>query len=285
MGFGLKELNFLYDTINEIAYENDIPVAKAVQKFLSEVEDQYDRKLGFEDKIHKLKNELTSLRKERSQIRSEILSNPLIGPKLIKRNMSGLSDQSIINIATLFEKCGAGGEDNKDGKSLLSDLVKYSGLKSALKTLGSDAESLKKEVAFLESQRQSLDTDNQMVWSSFTRLTRIVDFLEGIAASLTSEVQRLAFIYLFTFYFHNTKINFENDYSDDKRQQQQPYRLNEFEALTRSIDGEDVPIKEMKKAVLKAIQAFLNNISADDDILAGGLLAAYYAPKEKGKSS
>lgn len=45
---------------------------------------------------------------------------------------SGASDQTIINIAKLFEKYGVGGEDNTDGQMLLSDLDKYDGLKATL---------------------------------------------------------------------------------------------------------------------------------------------------------
>lgn len=281
MGFGLKELNFLYDTICEIGYENYIPLAKAVQKFLSDVEDQYDRKLGFEAKLEKLKNELNSLRKEKAKLQSELLTNPLIGPKLIKLNMSGVSDQIIINIATLFEKYGAGEENDKDGQLLLSDLDKYSGLKSALRTLVSEVETLKKEKAFLEGQKQSLDTNNQTIQSSFTRLVRIVDFLQGIVASLTSEILSLVLIYLFALYFHNIKIHFDNRDIGENELQEQPYRFDEFTSLSRSINGEDVPLEEMKKAVLKAIQALLNRIPLDDDLLAGGLLAAYDALNDK----
>jgi hypothetical protein len=51
MGFGLNELSFLFDTINEIAAENDIPVKKAVSKFLSDVEEQYNKKVAFENKL------------------------------------------------------------------------------------------------------------------------------------------------------------------------------------------------------------------------------------------
>jgi DNA repair exonuclease SbcCD ATPase subunit len=51
MGFGLKQLQFLWNTVNEIARENNMPPKEAVTKFLSDVEHQYDNKLGFESKI------------------------------------------------------------------------------------------------------------------------------------------------------------------------------------------------------------------------------------------
>jgi hypothetical protein len=120
--------------INEFALENDIPVRKAVNKFLSDVEEQYDKKLGFEHKLENMRDDLNNLRKEQVKLRTEILLNPLIGPKLLKLTQSGLSEQDIINVADIIKKYGAvGGDDsNIDMQSLVSDLNKYGGLKSEL---------------------------------------------------------------------------------------------------------------------------------------------------------
>jgi hypothetical protein len=144
MGFGLKEVDFLYDTINEIATENNIPAAKAVKKFLLDIEEQYDKKLGFEDKLQKMRDEFNNLRKEQSKSRSEILSNPLIGSKLSKLIQSGLSEQAIINVAAIIEKYAALA-GNTDNQSLVSDMEKYGGLRSAI-------ERLTKEVGYVEKR-------------------------------------------------------------------------------------------------------------------------------------
>ncbi len=91
MKFGIKELWFLRDTVMEIARENDIPPEEAVTKFLSDVELQYNNKLGFQSKIE-------SLRSEVNRLRVELLSLPQVGPKLVKLTQSGVSEQDIINI-------------------------------------------------------------------------------------------------------------------------------------------------------------------------------------------
>ena len=55
MGFDLKKLKQLYDTLTEIALANHIPIGNvAVTKFLNDIENQYDNKLGFETKIKEL---------------------------------------------------------------------------------------------------------------------------------------------------------------------------------------------------------------------------------------
>jgi peptidoglycan hydrolase CwlO-like protein len=274
MGFGLNELSFLLDTINEIAAENDIPVEKAVSKFLSDVEQQYHKKVGFEYKLRNMREELDNMGKEHVKLRSQLLSNPLIGPKLLKLIQSGLTEQDIINVANLIEKYatlyGARVDSNTDKKSIVSDLNKYGGLSSAIEGLSKKVDMLRKDLAFLENQKQDLEGDNQRMLSSSNRLRYIVSFLEGTAFSLRYEIINLVFIcmyiiYLLEYQFHNA-------------QNLQSHQLNdEFAALSRYNKGEkDVPIKEIKDAVMKAIQVLLNRIGPDDDsMLAANLLVTY----------
>jgi predicted nucleic acid-binding Zn-ribbon protein len=80
MRFGLNELTFLYDTIMEIAHEKEIPAKNAVSKFLSDVEEQYDRKVGFESKLHSMRDQVSKLGKEYVKKCAELLSNQFIGP-------------------------------------------------------------------------------------------------------------------------------------------------------------------------------------------------------------
>jgi predicted acetyltransferase len=50
LGFGLEELKLLWNTINEIAVANNIPLNEAQQKFFKDVEEQYDKKLDLNPK-------------------------------------------------------------------------------------------------------------------------------------------------------------------------------------------------------------------------------------------
>jgi hypothetical protein len=58
MGMGIKELKLLLHTIAEIAAANNITQDRASQKFFSDVQQQYDDKLGFETKLQNLKSEI-----------------------------------------------------------------------------------------------------------------------------------------------------------------------------------------------------------------------------------
>lgn len=61
-GFGLKEIRRLLNTIIEIAAANNIPEDK---KFILDIEQQYDEKLGFESKIRVLREEIRKSEIER----------------------------------------------------------------------------------------------------------------------------------------------------------------------------------------------------------------------------
>jgi hypothetical protein len=58
MGMGIKELKLLRHTVAEIATANNISQDQAGQKFFSDVQQQYDDKLGFEAKLQNLKSEI-----------------------------------------------------------------------------------------------------------------------------------------------------------------------------------------------------------------------------------
>jgi predicted DNA-binding protein YlxM (UPF0122 family) len=61
MGFRLKEIKQLILTVLEIADANHIPREQSVSKLLKDVDEQYDRKLGFESKVKEKRNEIQSL--------------------------------------------------------------------------------------------------------------------------------------------------------------------------------------------------------------------------------
>ena len=58
MGIGLKEQKLLWHKVREIGVANQMNPKEALQKFLKDVEEEYDAKLGFEPKIQKSKSEL-----------------------------------------------------------------------------------------------------------------------------------------------------------------------------------------------------------------------------------
>jgi FtsZ-binding cell division protein ZapB len=188
MGFGLSQLQYLWITVNEIALENNIPQKEAVTKFLSDLERQYNNKLGFERKVESLRNEVNKLHEEEVRIRAGLLSLPLVGPKLIKLTQSGVTEPDIINIAAIFEKYVAG----KDRESFVSELQNYGSLKSATQELSKQYEKMKVKVNLLQSQNRDSNKDNQGLINS---LRSEIPELVSISADITRSIG-LQFEYL-----------------------------------------------------------------------------------------
>src|ERR1051326_8206889 len=68
MGFGLEELKLLWNTINERAVANNIPLNEAPQKFVKDIEEHYGNNLGFESKVQNIKTEVNTLTQEKKRL-------------------------------------------------------------------------------------------------------------------------------------------------------------------------------------------------------------------------
>jgi hypothetical protein len=83
MGFNLKKLKQLYGTIIEIAIANHILPQDAVPKFLNDIENQYDNKLGFETKIKELSAKIDELENEIPHHKSNLLIQSQVASLLL----------------------------------------------------------------------------------------------------------------------------------------------------------------------------------------------------------
>ena len=102
MGFNSKSLKQLHSMIIEIALANDIPVWDAVTKFLTDVENQDDFKLGFETKIKELTTAREKLESEAPQYRSNLQTQSLVVPSLLYLMNNGVTNDDIINMSQLL---------------------------------------------------------------------------------------------------------------------------------------------------------------------------------------
>jgi hypothetical protein len=125
---------------------------------LSDVERQYNNKLGFESKIESLRNEVNRLNQEQVILRAGLLSLPLVGPKLVKLTQNGVTEQDIINIAALLEKYSG-----KDRQSFVSELEHYVGLKSAMQELSKQSEEMKIEVNLVQEESVSHEIKKELI--------------------------------------------------------------------------------------------------------------------------
>ena len=104
MGFDFKEIKQLWNTILEITEANKIPYKEAVSKFLKDVDEQYDNKLGFEFKVQEKKNEILNLKNQLNADRLALQSIPYIVPSLQNLFQNGVTEEDIINMNHLVIK-------------------------------------------------------------------------------------------------------------------------------------------------------------------------------------
>ena len=102
IGFGIKELKRLLDTVKNIAMSNQINYWLAIGKFFNDVERQYDVKLGFESEIAKLSTKIEVLTEQREKMLNNLTNQPFVGPIITKLLNFGLNESDILEVAKIL---------------------------------------------------------------------------------------------------------------------------------------------------------------------------------------
>ena len=101
MGIGSSQLRTFLDKIIDIAISNGVNPRLAVNKFIEDIETQYDTKLGFEPQIEKLKIEIQNLRKELEKELQRVKVQPPVGPVITGLLQRGLTEHDILKVADI----------------------------------------------------------------------------------------------------------------------------------------------------------------------------------------
>jgi cell division protein FtsB len=190
MGFGIKELKLLRNTIKEIADANNIPPDQAQQKFYKDIEEQYDDKLGFESQLNKLRSEIATVSNNLTFLRTATVVQPLVGPSLQRLFSKGLSEQDIVELANIFERSHSDSsndidDDNKNSssssagidKQSLTGLQKYGGKKlTAIQELNHQVDKLRNQIDELQTNKKDLEEQNQSMLSILAYSKPVVEF-------------------------------------------------------------------------------------------------------------
>ncbi|MGN6622644.1 MAG: hypothetical protein ACTHKK_00695, partial [Candidatus Nitrosocosmicus sp.] len=216
MGFGLKELRLLWDMIGEISDANQISHQEAVPKFFKDIEEQYDRKIGFEKKVKENRGELAMINRELANSRQNMLITPLVGPSLSNLLQKGIGEQDIVNINQLVEICTKSSTDfpnhNTDSSSsqnikdndidkrisvnsrseywnsLIEELKKYENIKVAIKKQQENHDKLQKQANHLEQQKQSTLSYLQIAISFINEITNRIYYSKGFVDFFNKEL-------------------------------------------------------------------------------------------------
>jgi cell division protein FtsB len=278
MGFGLKELKLLRHTVREIAVANNIRPDNAVQKFLRDIAEQYDDKLGLESKVDKLRTEVNRLIQEEARLRTQLLILPSIGPLLIRLSQSGVREQDIVDIAELLKNdagISSSSTSSKRGigieeiKLLIAELRTY-GSKSTMEQLSQKVDKLRNQVASLRAEKQDLNAQNQRMFSTLQYLKQLTSFFSGSSLSLGNEITGLISIMAYTIYLLNVEVERLQKLQEDGSN---PPPDNEFVPLTMAVKGEVIDLPKLKTALIKAIEVMLEKLKGRDRMMTTEILS------------
>lgn len=260
MGLGLKELKILWHTISEISGANYIPLDNAVQKFLKEIEDNYDDVLGFKSKVENLRYETDKLTQQINFLRIQLSLYPSVGTVLPNLIQKGVKEEEIIAFAELLgeKSIHMNNISSLNGRSLIDDVRQYGDIKSAINRMTQQYDNLRIELSLLGTQNRQLYSDNQNLTLRLENLKKIVDFFSGSIHSLATEIIRLFSVIAYANMFL-LKTHYVEPYENGNES-----KIDIFTPLIKSARGEAVPLSELKKAVSKAIEVLLVNIKGND---------------------
>ena len=216
MSFGLKELRQLWDTIREIAYANNISSDEAVSKFLKDVKEQYDKKLGFEPEIKEKEKELYNLKSQINAQKIALNLQPHIVPSLQQLFQNGVTDEDIINMNHLITKFAKNSyplniqkdndnnvsNDKKDNnliynfkdddrskywKSFIDQLEKLQDIKLSIKEQMDYQNKIQKEVNDLEKQKKEISIQCHIAVALINTINTKISYFKGFMDAYNSD--------------------------------------------------------------------------------------------------
>ena len=232
MKFGIKELQQLWLTILEIAKANNIPNDQAVFKFLKDIDEQYNRKLGLEGKVNEKRDELHKINIELTNSRQKLFLDPFVGSALYSLFQNGVSEPDIIGINQLALEFIHGnfhyhgnfeGKDNKEKenntgksraefwKSLIAEFKEYGGIQLAIKNQSEKLEKIKQEFNQINNQKQEFLGYCNLANSFLNEISNKISYCKGVIDYLNKEIYALSPLTIFVI-----NINSDRDKNEEK---------------------------------------------------------------------
>lgn len=260
MECGLKELTMLRNTILEISKSNNINPLFAFKKFCSDIEDQYDAKLGFDKRIEEMNKSLIDAQQEFRSISLECSKLKDIHVKLGELFEYGVSQSDIVYLNNIVKGY------TKDPSSMNKDLLQYGGqvnartqLESIVKALRLEEERLTDRVKVLKEETNKISLSIKFEVSHGTKLIQIfLKHLEAMIAesnkaseeSLRSVKQQSSSI------AEQTVKSLQTLDANTKQQLDLFQKIGataEFSPLVKAARGQYVDPEELKVSVIRAM--------------------------------
>ena len=199
IGFSLKELKTLYNTITEIAKENNINSKEAIQQFFNDL-NEYDNIVDFKKKVEDLRNEISHLGIQIANNRITLSSQQYIGNILQELLKIGISEKDIADINSILLLGGFDYHNNDSNntimnkQSLLSELTIYRNIKLVVKSLEQKQIQLSNNITELENKKTVLENYINYIFILLSNLKDIQILLKK--ANIALEYPKILLIYV-----------------------------------------------------------------------------------------
>jgi hypothetical protein len=243
MGLGLRELDLLFKTITEISRENGFSLAMAVTKFIDDVINHYKHVGGFESRIQELNEETEYIQREITMLRSTSSDFERAIDATGKLLSLGLDLTEIVQLAKNPEKGTINNELDHHQASCPPKSDTQENKDNIV--IGRDSfEQLKEpeqKLPFItESEHEFVVASNHLKTGLVTQVLCITYF-EEVRAQIQEQILWSYCCACLTYdQFQVSKNVLE--------------KQKELLPLAASIKGEDVPLNDLKRSVIIAIQ-------------------------------
>ena len=180
IGFGLKELKQLSNTVMESALANDLSIKDSVKNFFTDLDKQYDNKLGFEKKVEELKNQMKDLENQIPGYKQYLELQIWAVSSLNHLNANGITNTDIINMNQLVsifrnndflsdpldQNTNKGSENNNSHnktnetsywQQFIAKLQSLKNINQEINKQTSNLDILNKEISILNNDKQQLE--------------------------------------------------------------------------------------------------------------------------------
>jgi outer membrane murein-binding lipoprotein Lpp len=260
MGFSLKKLKLLKNTVMEISKNNSINSYHAVKKFFEDIEEQYDTKLGFEPNIMQMNISLSQAQKQHHYISLEYSKMKDINDKLAELLTYGVTQNQIIHWTSILK------EHKIDISSLHQDLVKYGTITGACNNIATKVDSLTSEynalIKKVEALREEERRISDVIEFQFGKCTKAIDTFLNNLYSHMNEVSKTSIQTIKNVKEQSlaigeqSKIELQSIIEKVKQQIdlfQEIGSAAEFSPLIKAARGEIVDLEELRTSVIRAL--------------------------------
>jgi chromosome segregation ATPase len=193
MGLKVENVTSIVQKVMEISSRHELTREKALEKFFSDIDEQYEAKLGYENEANRLKarrsrinDEIEDMETKHKRLEKIFAEKKSVYDRLIDLNEKGVSNEDLVHWDEIIR------DTNMDLISIRREIARLGGLRQWLDDKNKDKiklegeiESLKNEIESLKTQKENFEAElNSLRTGALAEVKRELTRLPGIIDDL-----------------------------------------------------------------------------------------------------